>query len=497
MTQSIKKHAICIGGGFGGIAAALRLRAMGYQVTLIDKLPLLGGRAQVFKKVGFSFDAGPTVITAPFLFEELFTLFSKKMDDYLELIPLKLWYRYSFEDGSTLDYGENFDELLSQIRLFNPEDVEQYKKLISFTDKIYHVGFERLASQPFHSFITLLKTIPNLLKLKSYKSVFSLVSSFIKNENLRRAFTISPLLVGGNPFQTTSIYTLIHSLERKWGVHFPKGGTGALVQGLKKLMEEEKISISLNTVIEKIVIKNSKVEGVEISDGRFLKADLVVVNGDPAYVYKNLIDPIFRQKWTNKKIDKLSYSMGLFVLYFGTNKKYSSVAHHTIIFGQAYRELLHEIFNLGTLSEDISLYIHRPTATDSSMAPSGCDGFYALAPVPNLSFGIDWDQMGPLYQEKLLNLIEKRLLPKLRENLVTAFYMTPKNFQSDYHSENGAGFSIAPIFRQSAYFRFHNQAEDINSLYFVGAGTHPGAGLPGVLSSAKILEKILKEKKRV
>lgn len=493
MTNSVEKHAICIGGGFGGMAAALRLKALGYRVTLLDRMPFLGGRAQVFQREGFCFDAGPTVITAPFLFEELFTLFSKKMENYLELIPLKLWYRYHFEGGLTLDYGENLDDLLSQIRLFDPRDVEGYKQLLIFSDKIYDVGFKRLASQPFHSLMTLIKTIPELLKLRSYKSVFNLVSEFIKNENLRRAFTISPLLVGGNPFQTTSIYTLIQSLERRWGVYFPKGGTGALVKALKKLMEEENITIALKTTVQKIVIKNSKTEGVELSDGHFLPADVVVVNGDPAYVYKNLIDPAFRKKWTNRKVNSLSYSMGLFVLYFGTKKKYPNIAHHTIVFGQAYRELLHQIFNLGTLSEDISLYLHRPTATDSTMAPLGCDSFYALAPVPNLSSGINWEEIGPLYQEKLLNLIEKKLLPSLRENLLTTFYITPKNFQHDYLSEHGAGFSIAPIFRQSAYFRFHNQSEDISSLYFVGAGTHPGAGLPGVLSSAKVLEKILKE----
>ncbi|MBN9376810.1 MAG: phytoene dehydrogenase [Chlamydiales bacterium 38-26] len=495
MTHSTEKQAICMGAGFGGMAAALRLKAMGYQVTLIDKMPLLGGRAQVFQKDGFSFDAGPTVITAPFLLEELFSLFSKKMENYLELMPLDLWYRYQFEDGFTLDYGKSLDNLLSQIRLLNPEDVAGYQKLLSFSDKIYQVGFERLASEPFLSLLSLLKTLPALVKLKSYTSVYQLVSSFIKNEKLRRAFTISPLLVGGNPFQTTSIYTLIHSLERKWGVHFPRGGTGALVSALKKLMVEEKITIHLKTSVKKIVVNQSHVKGVELSDGRIIPADLVVVNGDPAYVYKHMIDPIFRKKWTNQKIDGLSYSMGLFVLYFGTKKRYPKVAHHTIMLGHTYRELLDEIFRVGTLSEDISLYIHRPTATDPAMAPLECDSFYALAPVPNLRSGLNWDEIGPIYQEKLLSMIEDRLLPNLRENLVTSFYMTPKNFQQDYLSEHGAGFSIAPIFRQSAYFRFHNQSEDIRSLYFVGAGTHPGAGLPGVLSSAKVLEKILKEKK--
>ena len=492
MFHSKEKKAICIGSGFGGIAAALRLRALGYQVELLDRMPQLGGRAQAYQKDGFTFDAGPTVLTAPFLFEELFSLFQKKLSDYVELIPLEIWYRYLFEDGRSLDYGRNFEATLAEIARFNKEDVKGYCNLLNFSEKIYLVGFEQLADKPFHRFATMLQTLPDLIRLKSYQSVYKLVSKHIKDEHLRRAFTISPLLVGGNPFQTTSIYTLIHFLERKWGVHFAKGGTQSLVQGLGKLMREEQIQVKLNTSVEKIVSPRGKVEGVITENGTFHPAEVVVVNGDPAYVYKNMIDKK-RKKWTDKKIDRLSYSMGLFVLYFGTKKCYPGVQHHTILFGKTYKKLLDEIFKQNVLSDDVSLYIHRPTATDPSMAPPGCDSFYALAPVPQLQSGHNWDEVGPLYQKKLLNILEEKLLPGLQEHLVTAFHVTPKTFQRDYLSEQGAGFSIAPLFRQSAYFRFHNKSEEVQSLYFVGAGTHPGAGLPGVLSSAKVLEELFKQ----
>lgn len=488
-----KKKALCIGAGFGGIAASLRLKAKGFEVHLLDRLPQLGGRAQVFEKGGFQFDGGPTVLTAPVLFEELFQLFNKKMDDYVEILPLELWYRYQFDDGKHLDYGQDLSSLLSQIKKYNPTDVQGYQKLLHFSEKIFNVGFEKLSDQPFSSITPLLKALPSMIRLKSYKSVYSLVSSFIEDEYLRKAFTISPLLVGGNPFTTTSIYTLIHYLERKWGVHFPKGGTKSLVLALKKLMEEEGIKISLNRSVKEILVKNGKVSGCLLDNGEKMDADLIVVNGDPAFTYKNLLPHFKRKKWTDSKIDKLNYSMGLFVLYFGTKKTYPDCPHHTILFGKTYRELLSEIFDCKTLSDDLSIYLHRPSATDPSISPQGKDTFYALAPVPNLQAKVNWDIEGPRFETKIIDFLETRGLKNLRDNLEVSFYRTPQDFRNDYLSQWGAGFSIAPLFKQSAYFRFHNKSEEVNSLYFVGAGTHPGAGLPGVLSSAKVLEKILNE----
>lgn len=488
-----KKKAICIGAGFGGIAASLRLRAKGYEVQLIDRLPQLGGRAQVFEKQGFQFDGGPTVLTAPVLFEELFALFDKKMNDYVEILPLDLWYRYQFEDGRHLDYGCDLAGLLAQIKTFNPRDAAGYQNLLNFSEKIFNVGFEKLSDQPFSGLGPLLKAVPAMLRLKSYRSVYSLVSSFIEDEYLRKAFTISPLLVGGNPFTTTSIYTLIHFLERKWGVHFPKGGTKSLVLALGKLMEEEGVKLSLNTSVKEIVLEKGKASGIITEQDEKIDGDIIVVNGDPAYTYKNLLPGLKRKKWTDPKIDKLTYSMGLFVLYFGTHKTYNDVPHHTILFGKTYKELLSEIFDCKGLSDDISVYLHRPSASDPSMAPHGKDAFYALAPVPHLQAQINWQKEGPQLQNKIIDFLEKRGLRDLRKNLAVAFYRTPENFRNEYLSEWGAGFSIAPLFKQSAYFRFHNKSEEVEGLYFVGAGTHPGAGMPGVLCSAKVLDKIYNE----
>jgi len=445
-----KNKAICIGAGFGGIAASLRLRAKGFEVHLIDRLDQLGGgRAQVFEKDGFQFDGGPTVLTAPVLFEELFQLFDKEMKDYVEILPLDLWYRYQFHDGRHLDYGKDLNSLLEQIKKFNPRDVAGYQNLLNFSEKIFDVGFGKLSTQPFSSWGPLLKAIPAMIRLKSYKSVYSLVSSFIEDDHLRKAFTISPLLVGGNPFNTTSIYTLIHFLQRKWGVHFPKGGTKSLVLALKKLMEEEGINISLNTSVKEILIENGKVAGVLTDRQEKNKADIIVVNGDPAYTYKNLTPNLKRKKWTDLKIDQLTFSMGLFVLYFRTHKAYPEIPHHTILFGKTYKELLGDIFDCKSLSNDLSLYLHRPSASDPSIAPKGKDTFYALAPVPYLKAQIDWQKEGPRFQAMMIDLLERRGLKDLRKNLAVTFYRTPADFRNNYLSEWGAGFSIAPLFKQS------------------------------------------------
>ncbi len=486
-----KRKAIVVGGGFGGLAAALRLRARGFAVTLLDRAPMLGGRAQVYERNGFTFDAGPTVITAPFLFEELFTLFGKKLSDYVDLVPVEPWYRFHFSDNSRFDYGGSIDDTLAEIRRVSPIDCEGYLRLVEMSRRIFDVGFTELAHKPFHQVNTMIKVIPQLARLKSYRTVYGLVSSYIKHPLLRRAFSLQPLLVGGNPFDTTSIYSLIHYLERRWGVYFPMGGTGALVLAIEKLLREEGVKVHLGQTVTEILVSNGDAQGVRLHDGTALKADLVVVNGDPPYVYKHMIAKQHRHKWTDKKIERLKYSMGLFVLYFGAKRKYEDVAHHTIIMGERYKGLLHDIFNKQKLATDLSLYLHRPTATDSSMAPSGCDSFYVLSPVPNLQASIDWKVAGPSYRNRIVEALERTLLPDLRRHITEDFYVTPIDFQQQYLSHYGTGFSIAPIFSQSAYFRFHNKAEDIENLYFVGAGTHPGAGVPGVLSSAKVLDGLL------
>jgi len=482
---------IVIGSGFGGIAAALRLKAKNHYVTLIEKHPDLGGRARVFKKNGFTFDGGPTVITAPYLIEELFELFDKRPGDYIKLTPLKTWYRFIFEDGKKFDYSGDEDQMKKQIKEINEEDVKGYQELVKFTKKIFDKGFTELADVPFDKPLVMMKQLPALLKLKSYKSVYSLVSSYIKNEKLRRMLSMHPLLVGGNPFTTTSIYGLILYLEKKWGIHYSMGGTGNIINGLEKLMNEVGIELIKGHEVINIISSNNKIEGVKLDNQKEIEADNVVCNADPPAVYEKLlskkkISALF--KWKQKRME---YSMGLFVYYFGTKKTYDDVEHHTIKFGDKYKEHLDDIFNKKKLNNDISYYLHRPSATDKSMAPKDHDCFYVLVPVPNNQSKIDWAIEGDKMKDLIIDKMEKALLPNLRENIVEDFYLTPDYFENELNTKYGSGFSIQPKFTQSAYFRFHNKSEICEGLYFVGAGTHPGAGVPGVLSSAKVLDKII------
>ncbi len=337
----------------------------------------------------------------------------------------------------------------------------------------------------------MVKQIPRLIGLQSYKTVWQLVSHYLKNDKLRQAFSIQPLLVGGNPFDTTSIYCLIHYLERAYGVQFAMGGTQAIVAALEKLMLRQGIEIRLNQTVERLLIEADTVKGVVLEGGQTIEADVVVSNADPAYLYQRMIEPKKQSLLTRLKLKKSQYSMGLFVLYFGTTRTYPSIAHHTIWMGERYQELLADIFNRKILSEDFSLYLHRPTATDTSFAPDGCDSFYVLCPVPNLQGGQEWAVEGPALRDRIVLALEKTILPELSSVITEDFFMTPKDFEHDYLSEHGAGFSISPIFTQSAWFRFHNRAESLKNLYLVGAGTHPGAGLPGVISSAKVVDALI------
>ena len=485
-------NSIVIGSGFGGIAAALRLRAKGHEVTIIEKHPDLGGRARVFKKNGFTFDGGPTVITAPYLINELFDLFKKDPKDYIKLTPLKIWYQFIFEDKTKFDYSGNELEMKNQIQKINIDDVKGYEKLVNFTKKIFDKGFTELADVPFDKPFVMMQQLPALLKLKSYKSVYSLVSSYIKSEKLRRMLSMHPLLVGGNPFSTTSIYGLILYLEKKWGIHYSMGGTGNIIKGYEKLMNEVGIKIIKESEVTQIISKNNKITGVQINNQTDIYADNVICNADPPAVYEKLLSQKNNNSFLfNWKKNRMEYSMGLFVYYFGTRKIYENVEHHTIKFGNKYKEHLDDIFENKKLNNDISYYLHRPSATDKSMAPPGQDCFYVLVPVPNNQSKIDWKIEGENMKNLVIDKMEKDLMPNLRNNIIEDFYLTPDYFEKDLNTKHGSGFSIQPKFSQSAYFRFHNKSEIYDGLYFVGAGTHPGAGVPGVLSSAKVLDKIL------
>ena len=483
---------IVIGSGFGGIAAALRLKAKDHEVILIEKHNDLGGRARVFKKNGFTYDGGPTVITAPHLINELFELFKKDPKDYINLKPLNTWYQFVFEDKSKFNYSGNETEMRNQIEKISKKDVEGYSKLVSFTKKIFEKGFIELADVPFNKPFVMMQQLPALLKLKSYKSVYSLVSSYVKDEKLRRMLSMHSLLVGGNPFSTTSIYGLILYLEKKWGIHYSMGGTGNIINGLEKLMNEVGIEIIKGHEVTKIILDNKKITGVQLDNEQNINANYIISNADPPAVYENLLNRnknnSFLFKW---KKNRMEYSMGLFVYYFGTKKIYDNIEHHTIKFGNKYKEHLSDIFDNKKLNNDISYYLHRPSATDKSMAPKGHDCFYVLVPVPNNQSNINWKIEGEKMKNLVINKMEKDLMPNLKENIVEDFYLTPDYFEKDLNTKYGSGFSIQPKFSQSAYFRFHNKSEIYDGLYFVGAGTHPGAGVPGVLSSAKILDKII------
>ena len=479
-----------IGAGFGGLAAALRLRARGYDVTVVEALDQPGGRARVFRQDGFAFDAGPTVITAPYLFEELFALFGERLGDHVELMPVDPFYRIQFHTGEEFDFAGDEDRLIEQIRRFSPRDVDGYRALVAKAKAIFGVGYEQLADRPFDRISTMLGVLPAMAKLESFRSVHGLVARHIRDDRLRQVFTFEPLLVGGNPFRTTSIYLLIHWLERKWGVHFARGGTGALVRALVDLMGRNGIDLRLESPVERIDVRGGRVRGVVISRAghtEHLDAHIVVSNADPTVVYRDMIPRAERPFATRRPVRQ---SMGLFVGYFGVEGRYPGVAHHTILLGPRYRELLDDIFRRRVLANDCSLYVHAPTRTDPAMAPSGHDAFYVLSPVPNLRGNVDWRSAAGPYFDRILEAVDQRLLPGVRARLVTSRVMTPLEFKSELRSADGAAFGPEPVLTQSAYFRYHNRSS-IDGLYFVGAGTHPGAGVPGVLSSAKVLDRIV------
>jgi phytoene desaturase len=486
-------HAVVIGAGFGGMAAALRLRKRGFEVSVFDQQQGAGGRAGVYLTGGYTFDAGPTVITAPFLFDELWSLFGETRSDAVEFRELTPWYRIHFADGRSFDYGGSDQELVERVRAFAPGDVDGYRKLLRKVESIYKVGFEQLGSVPFHSAMKMLAVLPRMIALRSDRSVYEFVSGYIKDEALRRVFSFQPLLVGGNPFHTTSIYSLIQHLERKDGVCFAMGGTAALVAAMVRLMKQQGIALHLGCGVRQIIIDQGRAVGVELDNGERVPADCVVANADAPAVYRRLVAPQWRRKWTNARIRKQKFSMGLFVLYLGVRRQFPALAHHTILLGRRYRELLEEIFEHKLLSDDISLYLHAPTRTDPTLAPPGCESLYALVPVPNLEYRrpsqkIDWDVAGPRLAERTIELLEETVCPGIREHIEVQFHVTPEHFRDNLRTEYGTGFSIQPTLLQSAWFRFHNRSEDVRGLYLVGAGTHPGAGLPGVLCSAKVLE---------
>ena len=483
---------IVIGSGFGGLAAAIRLRAQGHEVTVVEQRDKPGGRAYVYQQDGFTFDGGPTIITAPWLFDDLFALAGKRTADYVRIVPIDPFYQIRFEDGTVFRYNGDTDAIIEQIRALNPDDVQGYRAFLRQSERVFGAGMS-LIDKPFTTLMDMVKVLPDLIRLRADRSVAGLTNRHIRDERLRQVFSFHPLLVGGNPFETTSIYTLIHHLEKTWGVWFAMGGTGALVDAFVRLLRDIGGELRLSTQVREITVdeRTGKANGVRLDSGEVLAADAVVSNSDVAFTYKHLVAPKWRKKNTDARIDGLDYSMSLMVIYFGTNKKYEDIAHHEILMGPRYRGLLDEVFGTKTLAQDFSLYLHRPTATDPSLAPPGCDAWYVLSPVPHLGGPTDWHVAAQAYRDRIMQYLEDRYLPGLSKHIVTEHRIDPLHFRDTLSSHLGSAFSVQPTLLQSAWFRPHNRSEDIPNLYFAGAGTHPGAGLPGVISSGKIVADLI------
>ncbi|MCB9697613.1 MAG: phytoene desaturase [Alphaproteobacteria bacterium] len=482
---------VVVGSGFGGLAAAVRLRAMGHQVLVLEANEQHGGRGSVFRQDGFSFDAGPTVITAPYLLEELFSLLGRDIADYVELMPVDPFYRVMFPDGSRFDYVGDEERLISQIRELSPGDVDGYLKMADHAREIFDIGYAKLADQPFDRLSDMLRVVPSMIRLRSDRTVWQLACRYLKDHRLRQVFTFQPLLVGGSPLRTSSIYMLIHWLERKWGVWFPRGGTGALVQALVDLLEDVGVELRTNSPVEEIEVENGQATAVRLASGERIACSGVVFNGDPSHAYGKLVAAEHRKTHTDRRIARRTPSMSLFVTYFGTDKTYDDTVHHTILLGPRYEGLLKDLFVDKVLADDFSLYLHRPTASDPGLAPAGHDGFYVLSPVPNDRSGIDWSERAPEYEDRILTYLDQGHLPGVKKHIVTKKSVDPRYFAGRLRSVDGAAFGLEPTLLQSAYFRYHNQSEDVGGLWFVGASTHPGAGVPGVLCSAKVLEKVV------
>ncbi len=490
-TRFPQPHAIIIGSGFGGLAAAIRLGARGYRVTVLERLDRIGGRAAVFKQDGFTFDAGPTIVTAPFLFEDLWRLCGRRLADDVDVRPLKPFYRIRFNDGTALDCTDDLDEMRRQIAQLALGDVAGYEEFLGLAKQIYEVGFENLGHVPFSTWTDMARVLPDLVRLKSYRSVHSLVSKYVRDPRIRFMLSFHPLFVGGNPFKVTAIYGLIAYLEQRWGVHFAMGGMGSLVRGLSGLIEGQGGTIRCGADVVEIIVQQGRATGVRLASGEILSSDIVVSNADPAWTYRYLVPGARRRRWTNRKLERANYSMSLFVWYFGTSRKYPDIPHHSILLGPRYRELLSDVFERKCLADDMSLYLHRPTATDPSLAPPGCDAFYVLSPVPHLDSRIDWNDAAERYRQAVAKRLDAIALPGFEDHIVTSRIMTPQHFHDDLLSYKGAAFAMEPTLMQSAWFRPHNRSEDIDRLYLVGAGTHPGAGVPGVLSSARVLDTLV------
>ncbi|MDF2493910.1 phytoene desaturase [Sphingomonas sp.] len=487
-------RAIVIGAGFGGLALAIRLQSAGVETTVVEARDKAGGRAYVWQRDGFTFDAGPTVITDPACLAELWALSGQDMARDVTLEPVKPFYRLNWPDGTNFDYTNDDTVLRGEIAKLDPDDVAGYARFLEYSAGVYREGYEKLGHVAFLDFASMIKAAPALAKYQAWRSVYSMVSSFVKSEKLREALSFHTLLVGGNPMTTSAIYALIHKLERDGGVWFAQGGTNRLVAGMVALFERLGGTIRLNDPVAEIETLGDRVTAVRTQSGWRQEAEMVASNGDIVHTYRDLLGSSRSAARSAARLERKKYSPSLFVVHFGIKGTWPGIPHHMILFGPRYKGLLADIYDHGVLSEDFSLYLHHPTVTDPSLAPEGCSTFYALAPVPHQGkFPEDWDRVAPILEKRILDEVGRRLIPDIHDRIVTKFSYTPADFSRDLNAHLGSAFSLEPVLTQSAYFRVHNRDDKISNLYFVGAGTHPGAGIPGVVGSAKATAALMLE----
>ncbi|MGN6376750.1 MAG: phytoene desaturase [Sphingomonas sp.] len=487
-------RAIVIGAGFGGLALGIRLQSAGIETTIVEARDKPGGRAYFWERDGFTFDAGPTVITDPASLKELWALTGRDMADDVVLEPVDPFYRLNWADGTNFDYTNDDTQLVREIARINPDDVAGYRDFLDYSAGVYAEGYEKLGHVAFLDLKSMAKAAPALAKYEAWRSVYSIVSKFVKNEKLREAFSFHTLLVGGNPMTTSAIYALIHKLERNGGVWFARGGTTRLVAAMATQFERIGGTLRLADPAVSIDTLGDRATGVTTQSGWHGEADMVATNADIMHSYRDLLIGSRSAQRTRQRLERKRFSPSLFVVHFGIKGSWPGIPHHMILFGPRYKGLLTDIYDHGVLPQDLSLYLHHPTVTDPSLAPEGHSTFYALAPVPHLGkFPVDWKQIGPILEKRILDEVGRRLIPDIHGRIVTKFSYAPSDFAHDLNAHLGSAFSLEPILTQSAYFRVHNRDPNIPNLYFVGAGTHPGAGIPGVVGSAKATAALMLE----
>jgi len=488
------KRAVVIGAGFGGLALAIRLQSAGVDTVLVEARDKPGGRAYYWEKDGFTFDAGPTVITAPDALEELWALSGHRMAEDVTLAPVNPFYRLSWVDGTQFDYSNDDAALAAEIAKLDPTDIAGYRRFLDYSAGVYAQGYEKHGQVPFLDLMSMVKAAPDLARYQAWRSVYSMVSSFVKNEKLRQALSFHTLLIGGNPMTTSAIYALIHKLERDGGVWCAMGGTNRLIAGMARLFERLGGTLRLGDPVVEIETLGERATAVLTKRGERFEADAVASNADLIHSYRDLLKGSRSAQRTAARLQKKRFSPSLFLVHFGIKGTWPGIPHHMILFGPRYKGLLDDIYDHGVLSQDFSLYLHHPTVTDPSLAPEGHSTFYALAPVPHLGkFPVDWNEIAPVLEKRILDEVGRRLIPDIHERIVTKFSYAPNDFRDDLNAHLGSAFSLEPILSQSAYFRAHNRDTSIPNLYFTGAGTHPGAGIPGVIGSAKATAALMLE----